>query len=154
MALELTGVAAFSYCAIPLWSWQFCFIKQYLVQSFGLRLYVCHTNIWERFEKSTIDCHTNISDLLTALGKTYFRDPDLREKLLFNCLLRLPPASLTVVMCISTLKKCLHRVYFIVQKYAYLIRGKYTLIIRISIYTYQQKYPCLCKYIQLNRKWI
>ena len=116
--------------------------------------YVCHTNIWDRFKRFTIDCHTNISDLLTALGKTYFRDPDLREKLLFNCLLRLPPASLTVVMCISTLKKCLHRVYFIVQKYAYLIRGKYTLIIRISIYTYQQKYPCLCKYIQLNRKWI
>ena len=36
----LNAIAAFLYCITPIWSWQFSFIKQLLVASFGLSLYV------------------------------------------------------------------------------------------------------------------
>ena len=49
MALELNGVGTFAYCAIPLWWWHFCFIKQHLVQSFGLRLYFLESWGFSRF---------------------------------------------------------------------------------------------------------
>ena len=39
MPKVLNGVATFLCCVIPIWSWYFCFIKQLLVDSFGLRLY-------------------------------------------------------------------------------------------------------------------
>ena len=36
----LNGVAAFLYFTIPIWSWHFCFIKQLLVDGFGLILHM------------------------------------------------------------------------------------------------------------------
>ena len=39
MPLEANSVVAFLYCSIHLWRWHFYFIKQHLVQSFGLRHY-------------------------------------------------------------------------------------------------------------------
>ena len=36
----LNGTAVFLHSTIPIWSWHFCFIKQHLVQSYGLRLYI------------------------------------------------------------------------------------------------------------------
>ena len=36
---EFNGVVAFLYCTIPIRSWHFCFTKQLLVDSFGIRLY-------------------------------------------------------------------------------------------------------------------
>ena len=65
----LKGVATFLYFAISIWSWHFCFIKQLLVDSFGLRLYYfglrnyhviqnMHLFLWNQYSKKIVLKHT------------------------------------------------------------------------------------------------
>ena len=102
MSKVLNGIAAFLYCVTPIWSWHFCFKKQLLLDSFGLRLYTYFrlkqkepTKIW-RLQLQNQICKTSVQNHFLANLKEFDKlcNSQSSEKIFKNVHLKTPQSKL------------------------------------------------------------